>query len=577
MDKDTLLKIKNLLQYIYDNEAADSIFDNLVSLLTSCPEGKSQPVFTNKDALLITYGDMLSPSPGDTDSSGLERLSAFLKKWNRGDFTYVHILPFHPYSSDDGFSVIDYRKVDERIGSWEDIEKLGREVNLVFDFVLNHGSVESEWFKKFLDNDKKYKNWFITKPWNYDDSQVVRPRTHPLLTVFSKTDGSIVNVWTTFSADQVDYDFSNPDVLLECISIFLEYYRRGVKIIRFDAIAYLWKEDGTPCLHHPKTHAVVKLFRAIIDALNIDVKILTETNVPHDQNISYFGGGDEAHMVYNFALPPLVLHASISGNAVPLRNWAKNLFPLKSGECFLNFLASHDGIGLTPAKGLVDDDAFKATLNKAKKRGALISYKNTPEGPIPYELNCSLSSVTAPASMGSVSLRAMAFTAVNAVLLSLPGLPAVYFHSLVGSEDWTKGPALLGYNRAINREKPRADEVERGLNDPESFRSLVYNGFQKMFAFRQNEEAFLPDAGFTVLEGDDSVFAVIRGPENSGRHVLCAQNLSGKEAGFNFPAGYHFNGDDTSITLKPWETLWIASGGHSGGKEESRRFSTAEK
>jgi sucrose phosphorylase len=578
MNKDKQQDIKALLQFIYDEETVDAIWNDFITLLETCPPGISQPVFTNKDALLITYGDMLSPALGDEKSTGLERLSEFLKKWNH-DFTYVHILPFHPYSSDDGFSILDYRTVDKRVGTWENIETLKSQVNLAFDFVLNHGSAKSEWFKQFLANDEKYKHWYVTKPWNYDCSQVVRPRTHPLLTLFSKNDGSIEYVWTTFSADQVDYDFSNPSVLMEFVSIFLEYYRRGAKIIRLDAIAYLWKEDGTSCHHHPKTHAIVKLFRAIIDALRMDLKILTETNVPHNQNISYFGQGDEAHMVYNFSLPPLVIHAAISGNAVPLRNWAKNLFPLPSGGLFLNFLASHDGIGVTPAKGLVDDEEFKATLNEAKKRGALISYKMTPEGQIPYELNCAYPSVVAPVSMGSVELRSRAFMATEAILLALPGLPAVYLHSLIGSEAWTKGPSLLGYNRAINREKPRIDEIENALNDPESFRSHVFRIFLKLFDFRNNEESFLPDAGFSVLEGDDSVFAFVRGPTDPSdlsnknvRHVLCAQNLSGAEASFVLPAKYHFNGEESSIVLQPWETLWIAS----GGEESVRRFSTAE-
>ncbi|MDR2900597.1 MAG: sugar phosphorylase [Treponema sp.] len=572
MDTQKLQDIKKLLQYIYDDKTANAVWGDLMQRMENCHPGKTQPLFTNKDALLICYGDMLAPAADDKNSTGLARLTDFLKKWNRNAFNYVHILPFHPYSSDDGFSVIDYRSVDKRFGSWEDLEKLGQDVNLVYDFVLNHGSAQSEWFKGFLSNDEKYKDWYITKPWDYDCSEVVRPRTHPLLTLFSKTNGNIEYVWTTFSTDQVDYNFSNPDVLLEFISIFLEYYQRGAKIVRVDAIAYLWKEDGTACLHHPKTHAIVKLFRAIIDALCMDLKLLTETNVPHDQNISYFGEGDEAHMVYNFALPPLVLHAAISGDARPLCNWAQTLFPLKEGEWFLNFLAGHDGLGLTPAKGLIDDEAFKATLNEAKKRGALISYKTTQYGQIPYELNCSLSSVVAPESIGSVEQRARAFMTTEAILLALPGLPAVYLHSLIGSEAWTKGPSLLGYNRAINREKPRVDEVEKFLEEPASFRSMVYHSFQKLFEFRQQEESFSPDAGFAVLEGDDSVFAIVRGPDKSGRHVLCAQNLCGKEASFNIPPEYHFDGEHTSFTLQPWETVWIAS----GGTQSPRKLSLAD-
>ncbi|MDR0388062.1 MAG: sugar phosphorylase, partial [Treponema sp.] len=519
---------------------------------------------THKDALLIAYGDMLGPpkAGGPVNETGLSRLEGFLRTRNRGAFTCLHLLPFHPYSSDDGFSVIDYRQVDSRFGTWEDIEKLGTDFKLVFDFVLNHGSVGSAWFKGFLDGERGYEGWYITRPEDYDSSAVVRPRTHPLLTPFTRKDGSTVYVWTTFSADQVDYDFSNPRVFLEFMKIFLEYAQRGGRIVRLDAIAYLWKEDGTPCLHHPKTHGMVKLFRTVIDALALDMLILTETNVPHQENISYFGRGDEAHMVYNFALPPLVLHAVISADAAPLRSWAKTLPGPETGQRFLNFLASHDGVGLTPVRGgLVDEAAFAATIEEAKRRGALVSYKSTPQGPVPYELNCSYAEVVAPPSLGDEALRARAFLASQAVLLSLSGLPAVYFHSWIGSAAWKEGPELLGYNRAINREKPSLDRVERELDAPGSFRARVYEGFGRFLAFRQAEEVFDPDIPQTVLEAEGPVFALLRGPGRSGRRALCAENLGPVPAGLNIPAEYGFPAPEGGgISLAPWETRWIAWG-----------------
>jgi sucrose phosphorylase len=370
----------------------------------------------------------------------------------------------------------------------------------------------------------------------------------------------VVHVWTTFSADQADYDFSNPRVLLEFVRILLEYAERGGRIVRLDAIAYLWKEDGTACLHHPKTHAVVRLFRAVVDALGLDLLILTETNVPHGQNISYFGEADaaEAHMVYNFALPPLVLHAAISGDAGPLRKWARSLPAPEPGRYFLNFLASHDGVGLTPARGLVDPGAFAATVAEAQKRGALVSYKASPEGPVPYELNCSYASVIAPPSLGPPELRARAFLAAQAVLLALPGLPAVYLHSWIGSEAWKEGPELLGYNRAINREKPPIDRVEAELADPDSFRARVYGLFKRLLKFRREEACFNPDVPHRIVEAPPSVFILLRGPGPGGRWALCAQNLGGMEAAFALPAGFPAGElPSMELALKPWETRWL--------------------
>ncbi|MDR3144755.1 MAG: sugar phosphorylase [Treponema sp.] len=631
-------RIRELLRFIYGERICGTLYPELLGILKDWREGAGSsvkgrdgggtgpggppPVFGGGDVLLISYGDMLSPSAesaagmGSADGGesaagggavsgtknpaegGLARLSRFLARWNDGAFTYLHILPFHPYSSDDGFSVIDYREVDPRFGGWDDVAELGRRFRLVFDFVLNHGSVESPWFKGFLAGDPQYAHWYITRPGDYDGSGVFRPRTHPLLTPFTRSDGSPVYVWTTFSADQADYDFSHPPVFLESVRLLLEYARRGGRIIRLDAIAYLWKEDGTPCLHHPRTHGMVKLFRAIIDFLGLDLLILTETNVPHRENVAYFGEwdgsrGDEAHLVYNFALPPLVLHAMISGDARPLSAWAKTLPGPVAGQGFLNFLASHDGVGLGPARGLVDEGAFGATIREAVNRGALVSYKTaqTGQGPveIPYELNCSYVAVIAPASLGDPAVRARAFLASQAILLALAGLPAVYFHSWIGSEAWEEGPGLLGYNRAINREKPPIDRVEREMADPGSLRSRIHRGFKTLLDFRRAEEAFRSDSPQQVLEGPSPVFALLRGPpaaassgtgETGGaRRALCLQNVCGEPAAFKVPAdiaadippGIASKGE---IALAPWETRWIAFGGAKGGNSGERQVST---
>ncbi|WP_010261379.1 sugar phosphorylase [Treponema primitia] len=565
--------LEKLLGFIYGEETGRETYAELLGLLNSVKSGPGLTMFTHKDAFLISYGDMLAPpadKSGEKDT-GLARLGKFLERRNRGSFSYLHILPFHPYTSDDGFSVVDYRQVDDRFGSWDDIAALGGRFKLVFDFVVNHGSVQSDWFQGFLAGDKKYAGWYTTRPKDYDASSVVRPRTSPLLTPFIRKDGSEIYVWTTFSADQVDYDFSNPAVLLEFMKIFLEFVHRGARIVRLDAIGYLWKEDGHPCLHHPKTHAVVKLFRAVAEALDLDVLILTETNVPHPQNVAYFGDGDEAHMVYNFALPPLVLHGMLSADAGPLRAWAKTLPPPGKGWFFLNYLASHDGVGVIPAKGLVDDTAFAATVEEAKKRGALVNYKNTPEGPIPYELNCSYLSITAPPSLGSAEIRARAFLAAQAVLLSLSGLPAVYFHSWIGSEAWTEGPELLGYNRAINRERPPIDRVEKELDESGSLRSLINNGINRLLHFRQAEEAFSPRAPQKVLDTDGAVFALLRGPAGK-RWVLCIQNMGAEPAVLKVRVnGLSADLFPDEIALEPWETRWIAC-----GDGDSREISTAK-
>jgi sucrose phosphorylase len=370
-------------------------------------------------------------------------------------------------------------------------------------------------------------------------------------------------------------------VLLEFIAIFLEYYRRGARIVRLDAIAYLWKEEGTSCIHHPKTHALVRLLRGVIDYLGLDLRLLTETNVPHEENISYFGEGDEAHLVYNFALPPLVLYTALSGDGAPLRTWARTLPAAREGRLFLNFLASHDGVGLTPARGLVEEAAFAALLEEAKSRGALVSYKAGPEGPVPYELNCSYADMVAPERLGvgldadeGVRLRARAFIAAQGVLLSLPGLPAVYFHSWVGSRAWQEGPALLGSNRAVNREKPPLDRLEAELEDPCSFRGRVYRLFGRFLDFRAAENAFSPASPHRIPEAAGAIFAILRGPSSTGRQVLCLQNLGSAPARF-IPDAPPF---DTlgPFSLEGWETRWIALEETPFGGRERREISSLD-
>ncbi len=576
-------RIRSTLAALYGEGRATELSGRLESLmerwkprLAKAIRAGSKVPFSEKDALLISYGDMLSPpSTGIDGRSGLGRLKDFMSSQTRGasgdamgqeeeaggGFSCLHILPFCPYSSDDGFSVMDYREVDPRLGAWGDIERLGEDFRLAFDLVLNHSSAVGTWFKAFLKGDEPYDEYFITRGAGYDSSSVVRPRTHPLLTPFMKADGSEVLVWTTFSADQVDLDFSNPQVLLEFLDIMLSYVDKGARILRLDAIAYLWKEDGTPCLHHPKTHEAVKLFRAVADALDLDLVILTETNVPHPENVSYWGGGREAHMVYNFALPPLVLHAAVSGDARPLARWARALPPPGEGPLFLNFLASHDGVGVTPARGLVPDEDFAKTIEAVVAKGGLVSYKATPAGEIPYELNCSYLDAVAPRATSTPpsarddEIAARAFLCAYAVAMALPGLPAVYFHSWIGSRAWAEGPSITGMKRTINREKPPIDRVLQDLEDPQSLRSRVMGGFDRLLAFRSAHPAFAPPCPMKVLETGDatpSVFALERGPDASGARVLCLQNLGGTSA---VPPDLPGTGE---TPLEPWETRWIA-------------------
>ncbi|MFP4407148.1 MAG: sugar phosphorylase [Spirochaetaceae bacterium] len=491
---------------------------------SAAPEETGALPLTERDVVMITYGDTLRGEEGPP----LRYLHRFLRDELDELVTGVHILPFCPYSSDDGFSIIDYRKVNPELGAWAEIEAIADEFRFMADLVLNHCSQESDWFKRFLRDEKPYDRYFITVPPGTDLSEVVRPRALPLTHTFETAHGP-EEVWTTFSRDQVDLDFSTPEVLREMLDVFLGYVERGAQIVRLDAIAYLWKEIGTPCIHHPNTHRVVKLMRSILEELAPWVMIITETNVPHKENVSYFGDGDEAHLVYNFSLPPLTLHALIREDATYLQQWASTLPSEQRDRGFFNFCASHDGVGLLPAQGILPDSEVAAMIETVESRGGRISYKATAKGEIPYEMNVNyLSAIVNPALPDTQ--RSRTFLVSQAIMLALAGLPAIYVHSLLGSTNWEKGVEESGSNRAINREKLNYDETVDALHDEGSLRYHVFEGYKALLEARSKSQAFKPASPQLVLETTSALFALLRGPvvneEGEKEWVLAVHNVT---------------------------------------------------
>ncbi len=523
------------------------------------------------DLFIITYGDQFQES----DGSPLSCLGRFAEIYLKGIATGIHILPFFPYSSDDGFSVVDYCQVDPALGTWADIGKLTDRFIVMADLVINHCSSEHRWFRQFLKGDPRYEQYFIEVPEGTDVSSVVRPRTHPLLTEFERQ-GKCIRVWTTFSADQIDLNFHNPHVLLEMVRILLLYLRMGIRVIRLDAIAFLWKEAGTSCLHHRKTHLVVKLIRSVLEETVPGAVLITETNVPHADNISYFGSGrDEAHMVYQFALPPLVLHSFVQEDAGRLATWAASLEAPPEGATFFNFLASHDGIGLLPVHGILSEEEIAYLVETVVSRGGRISYKASPKGEVPYEMNINYCDAVAEQALPMES-RIRKFLTSQAIMLAMPGIPAVYIHSLIGSGNWIDGVAKTGKNRAINREKLSYAAVSRELDTPGTFRNLVYTGYRQLLLARK-EYCFHPLGEYRVIGRDKQVFALLRVAPDESESMLCMHNIGSSKrrftCSFDSRTGFWRPDRFDSITgkrceavqgtqewkidLAPWETLWL--------------------
>jgi sucrose phosphorylase len=479
---------------------------------------------TQRDVLLITYPDQVS-EPGRTP---LEVLCEFCEAHLRGVVTGLHLLPFYPSSSDDGFAVKDYFAVDPALGSWEDVARLGQSFDLMFDAVFNHASAQGDWFQRFLRGDPELHDFFVTVEGTPDLSRVIRPRALPLLTSFETAHG-IRRVWTTFGPDQVDLNYQNPALLLAVLAALLFYVNQGARFIRLDAIGFLWKEPGTSCLHLPQTHRIIQLFRAVLDEVAPHVLLITETNVPHAENLGYFGDGqNEAQLVYNFALPPLVLHTLQTGDARALTRWAQSLEPPSDQVTFLNFLASHDGVGLNPVRGILGDAEVDAMVRRTWERGGLISYKDMPDGSrLPYEMNINyLDALSPPAPQEPTERAARRFLTAHAILLSLQGVPAIYFHSMFGSRGDRVGADTSGIPRRINREKLSRARLETELNQAHSLRDDVWRGLRRLLHIRASTSAFHPQAAQRILTADPRLFAVCRTPPQKNECVLCLHNVS---------------------------------------------------
>lgn len=568
-------KLLEHLTIIYDQDTAETLISSITDLLDhyqfKIEENKNQSLsWSEEDAILITYGDVINQN-GRNDRK-IRLLDDFFTRYMDGAINSVHILPFFPSSSDEGFSVIDYKQVRDDLGEWSDVEHLAGKYRLMADLVINHTSRFSQWFENYQMCREPGKDYFIEIDPSVNLSRVIRPRSSPVYTAVETSNG-LRHVWTTFSDDQIDLDFSNPDVLLEFIDIFLFYLSKGIKLIRLDAIAYLWKEIGTTSIHLEKTHHVVKLFRDIIDHIDSNATLITETNVPFEENVSYFGEGDEAHMIYQFSLPPLLLHALLTENAQYLTGWAMNLPESPKGCTYFNFTASHDGIGVRPLEGLVPEDEFEYLMESTKERGGFVSYKTNSDGTqSPYELNITYFDAFGEPGLDETELQMKRYLCSQVIMISLQGVPGIYFQNLIASNNYIAGVLEKGEKRSINRKKWSYEELVEKVEDESDPAYIVLNFFKKVLNIRKKHPAFSPEAGQEVMNMGHDLFAFTRYAGQAGEEVLVISNITSKQVRVSendlgsFSRGRKklinlLYGTRRSISpeliLKPFETVWL--------------------
>jgi len=567
--------VKDFVAFIYPDLDAEDLTLKVIDAFW--PEGErarrrprepGNTMWSQNDALLITYGNSLK----DGTHKPLDVLYDFLMSNLKGVVNGVHILPFFPFTSDDGFAVSDFRVVNPQLGDWADINRIADEFKLMSDLVLNHVSSQGRWFNAYRQGQAPYDKFFFEASPEDDLSMVVRPRTTPLLQEVDTAMGTR-HVWCTFSHDQIDVDFRNPEVLLEFLRIIRLHVENGVQTIRLDAVAFLWKEAGSPSIHLPETHAVVKLMRLLCDYAVEPIVLLTETNVPKTENLSYFGDRDEAHVIYNFPLPPLILHALMTGTAHHLSKWQRSMPPAPLGCAYLNFTSSHDGIGMRPAEGLLSDDDQKVVIDKVRDIGGLVSMRALPDGgEAPYELNTTFFEALKETIKGADDYHLARFICSQTIVMSLEGIPAFYIHSLLGTPNDHDAVERRGMNRAINRHVWDYDKLRGHLANPGSIHAQVLAELSRRLELRKGQAAFHPNATqFTLPVVDDRVMGIWRQSLDRHQSIFALHNVSDEtvtlenstlnliadSTWIDLLSGDHIGTGD--ITLAPYQCRWITN------------------
>lgn len=569
-----VLRLEEHLNIIYPNTNSSELICNILEVFNiNEPCKKIRPYsnhWSENDIMLITYGDSIK----DESKQPLKTLYNFLQSYLEETINWVHILPFFPYSSDDGFAVIDYLKVNDSLGNWDDIRRINQSYKVMADLVVNHISSRSQWFENFKANKSPGKDYFIEVNENFDITQVVRPRTTPLLkTVQTLTDKK--NVWCTFSHDQIDLNFRNPDVLIEILKIIALYLDKGIEIFRLDAVAFLWKKSGSSCVHLPETHEIIKLFRTLLEYKSSNSIIITETNVPNRENLTYFGNSNESHLIYNFSLPPLLIYTLITGNCHHLKSWLMSMPPARMGTTYLNFLASHDGIGLRPVEGLLNEHEVNTLVGTMSSFGGRISTRETGNNiHRPYEINISLYDALQGTSEGGADKwHFKRYICAHTIMMALEGVPAFYIHSIIGTQNDYKKLSNTNQNRSINRHNWKSDELTQHLENPNSCHYKILNELKRLLGIRKKQAAFHPNATQFTLHLGTQVFAFWRQSIDREQSIFSIHNVSDQmitialsdinlittDEWHDLITGDKIDYNTISLELEPYQSLWLSN------------------
>ena len=563
--------IHNYLSLIYkdfNTKEIDKICQNIKTLFSKRLSDKNiNQLWTEKDSFLITYADTVR----NKSQNHLKTLGNFLNLFCK-DFSHIHILPYYPSSSDDGFAVIDYKRISKENGTWADFEKLTSKFKIMSDLVINHCSSESNLFKNFLKNQDPGSDFFISSKKKFDNfKKVVRPRSSELSKKV-RICGKESYVWCTFSHDQVDLNFKNPNVLIFFLEIIKFYIDKGSRALRLDAVAFLWKEKGTKCINQPETHLIIRLIRLIIEYYSNECLVITETNIPSHENLSYFGNNNEAHCIYNFSLAPLLIHAIISEDNNYLKKWSRSMPPAQFGNAYLNFLSTHDGIGMRPLEGILPNNELNKFISTLKKSGAYLTHRVSQNKKTVYEVNTTLLDAFKETYSGEDNFQIKRFILAHEILFAMEGIPAIYIQNLVGSKNDYKKVKKTNVYRSINRKEWTINELLKLLNK-NSINKKIYLAITKLIKIRGNQKAFHPNATQFTLQLHQNLFGIWRQSLDRSQSIFCINNLSCRKQTFSLLDINLISTNKwydlltkksvkdltSNITLMPYQSVWLTN------------------
>ncbi len=451
------------------------------------------------EIMLITYADSLGKN--------LSELGSILNQYLQDVVGSVHILPFYPSSADRGFAPMTYEEVDPEFGSWNDVEKIALNHDVMVDFMINHISRSSIYFQDFVEHKDaspyadlfiRYKNfWPNGEPSEVDVDRIYKRKPRAPYIDVTFADGTSEQIWCTFDEEQIDLNMYSPVTRQFVKEQLIHLAKQGASIIRLDAFAYATKKVGTNCFFvEPDTWDMLSELKMILEPYHVE--LLPEIHEHYSIQLKL---AEHGYYVYDFALPMLVLHALYSGRGERLAAWLA-IAPKKQ----FTTLDTHDGIGVVDVADLMTQEEIDQTKDYLFDRGAnvkriynTLAYKNLDI----YQVNCTYYSALGNNDNAYLLARAIQFFA--------PGIPQVYYVGLLAGENDIDLLEKTKLGRNINRHYYSMQEVAQEMERP------VVKQLFKLMKFRNAFHAF--DGDIEVTVSDEGAILVIRRTSAAGDKI----------------------------------------------------------